>query len=130
MTPIAKVSRIVLIACTASSPAFAENWNVYEGVKGSTNGVWAVTVDNNKIVGHAQMATITNAHINYTLNGVIDSGVYRISSTLSDDKIGCRYLGSLSPKGDKISGTSVCGGESSPWTVIFGPNLNAGLNNN
>lgn len=114
---------LALMFCSWAVPALAENWKVFEGANGSSQGVWNVTIEGDKISGQAQMATITNGHFGYKFSGVIDADAYSIARTYSSDGLRCNYSGKLSAAGDRIAGSATCNGSTSPWVAIPSPKM-------
>ena len=112
---------LTLLVFVTAAPASAENWKVFEGPNGSTQGVWTLTVDDGKISGQAQMATITGGHVGYRFTVDIDADAYNLARTFSSDNLRCHYSGKLSPSGDRISGAATCGDSTTPWVAVRSP---------
>lgn len=87
----------ILFALSAPALAASQNWNVTEespaGVK-SSQGIWTVRIDNNKISGDANMQRDNGAVLTYALDGSVHDSVYTVNTVnRSDGKKDCVWSG-------------------------------------
>ena len=97
MHKLALATAAAFLAASAPAMAASQNWNVTEesasGVK-KGQGVWAMTIDGDKLSGSATMMLDNGNPLTYTLNGTIKDGVYTVKlDKRSDDKKGCVWTG-------------------------------------
>ncbi len=97
MHKLALATAAAFLAASAPAMAASQNWNVTEesasGIKNG-QGVWAVTIDGDKLSGSATMMLDNGNPLTYTLNGTIKDGVYTVKmDNRSDDKKGCVWIG-------------------------------------
>jgi len=109
MRKLALATAAALLALGAPAMAASQNWNVTEergaGIK-EAQGVWAVTIDGEKLSGSATMMLDNGNPLTYTLDGTIKDGVYTVKmDKRSDDKKGCVWTGhALSGTGAQARG--------------------------
>ena len=97
MVKLALRSVAILFALSAPALAASQNWNVTEenlsGVK-SAQGTWTVKIDNNKILGGANMQHDNGAVLTYSLDGSVHDSVYTVNTiNRSDEKKDCVWSG-------------------------------------
>ena len=87
----------VLLSVSTVALAETKSWNITEegtsGIK-SAQGVWAVTVEGDKISGSATMQLTNGNPLSYTIDGSVKDAVYTINlSKRTDGKNGCVWSG-------------------------------------
>ena len=101
----------------AGSSAFAaEVWVVTEGTSNPTRGTWQITAKGNDLSGSAEMINARGQHVTFKLAGTIKNDQYSLQRVSPSDGSVCAYRGAMKQPG-KISGSTMCGPNSTAWNV-------------
>jgi hypothetical protein len=127
MVSLSLRSVAILFALSAPALAASHNWNVTEespsGVK-SSQGVWTVRIDDNKISGSANMQRDNGAILTYSLDGSFHDSAYTVNMVnRSDGKKDCVWSGHSPTHDDQKSrgliGEVLCDGRTA-FTIRAG----------
>jgi hypothetical protein len=113
-----KLAIAALAAALAPTLACAEVWTVSEGPGARVKGSWNVTVTGDDISGAATMGGIDGRTLTYGLTGKMKDGTFVIHRVKPSDQTDCVYVGK--PESKTITGSAMCKGAGSPWTVTRG----------